>query len=116
MKTEHCRMLKLHSKCVEPLSFRVPRKSDAFQDDLYPDSYAGVPSHPSAQDWLQGEDKQPILASMNPAAAGGSSGGDGPKKVFVAPKTNSQLQKELKTAEARIAGLEKLLKDNNISF
>jgi coronin-1B/1C/6 len=112
MKTEHCRMLKLHAKSIEPLSFRVPRKSEMFQEDLYPESYAGVAVHASAQDWLQGEDKQPVLMSVDPAKAGGASG---VKKVMVAPKTNSQLSKELKTAEARIAELEKLLKDNNIS-
>ena len=50
--------------------------------------------------------------SVDPAKAGGASG---VKKVMVAPKTNSQLNNELKTAEARIAELEKLLKDNNIS-
>jgi coronin-1B/1C/6 len=116
MKTEHCRILKLHAKSIEPLSFRVPRKSDAFQEDLYPDSYAGIAVHASAQDWLQGSDKDPLLASVDPTKAGGSSSEDGVKKVMVAPKTNSQLTRELKAAEARIAELEKLLKDNNISY
>jgi len=113
MHTEHCRILKLHAKCIEPLSFRVPRKSEAFQEDLYPESLAGVPSYQSAPEWLEGPDKEPILTSVDPAKSGGSS--SGPKTVRVAPKTNSQLQKDLKTAEARIAELEKLLKDNNIA-
>jgi len=114
MHTEHCRILKLHSKAIEPLSFRVPRKSDAFQEDLYPLTLAGVASHQSAAEWFEGPDKDPILASVDPSKSGSSAAG--PKKVMVAPKTNSQLQKELKAAEARIAELEKLLKENNISF
>jgi coronin-1B/1C/6 len=118
MKIEHCRILKLATDTVLPLSFKVPRKSDAFQEDLYPDTYGGIAVHPSAQDWFQGSDKDPILVSADPAKAGGSSTAVDVKKVTVAaaPKTNSQLTKELKAAEARIAELEKMLKDNNISF
>ena len=29
---------------VEPISFIVPRKSEAFQEDIFPDTNAGVPS------------------------------------------------------------------------
>jgi len=29
---------------VEPISFKVPRKTDAFQDDLYPDTLSGEAS------------------------------------------------------------------------
>ena len=44
MKCEVARMLKLTGDSVEPISFIVPRKSEAFQDDIVPDTYAGVPS------------------------------------------------------------------------
>ena len=48
MRCETARCLKLVSQagkaCVEPLSFIVPRKSDSFQDDLFPDAFCGAPS------------------------------------------------------------------------
>jgi len=38
----HC--LRLMKDSIVPISFQVPRKSDLFQKDLFPDTYAGVPS------------------------------------------------------------------------
>ncbi|KAK7603505.1 hypothetical protein V9T40_003504 [Parthenolecanium corni] len=59
------RFYKLHTtrNICEPISMVVPRKSDQFQDDLYPDTVAPVPAL-SAREWFTGINKQPVLMSM----------------------------------------------------
>jgi len=60
---EVVRLLKVGTKTVEPISFQVPRKSDIFQDDLYPDCFSGEYSLTAAQ-WLGGKDADPKTASL----------------------------------------------------
>jgi coronin-1B/1C/6 len=48
---------------VEPISFKVPRKSDLFQSDLFPDTVGAEPSI-STQEWLNGVTKGPKLISL----------------------------------------------------
>lgn len=50
---------------MEPISFRVPRKSDDFASDLYPDALAGEPALNQEQ-WLSGENAEPVLRSLAP--------------------------------------------------
>ena len=69
MGCETTRMLKLTSNTVEPLSFRVPRKSEAFQDDIYPPTMSGESAH-TADEWLAGSDLAPKTMSLNPAERG----------------------------------------------
>ncbi|KAH8060273.1 hypothetical protein JL720_13611 [Aureococcus anophagefferens] len=73
MACETARCLKLTSQngngIVEPLSFIVPRKSDAFQDDIFPDTFSGHPSC-TADEWLSGVTKTPLMMSLNPDSAG----------------------------------------------
>jgi len=113
MKCETARMLKLTSNSVEPLSFIVPRKSDAFQEDIFPDTASGFAAH-SADEWFAGSDKEPAKMSLAPGAetaarpAGGAS--------FTPPKSAMQLTKELAEANARIADLEERLRSAGISF
>ncbi|KAL1452712.1 hypothetical protein WDU94_006916 [Cyamophila willieti] len=59
------RFFKLHTtrNMCEPISMIVPRKSDQFQDDLYPDTAAPVPAL-SASDWFKGMNRPPVLMSM----------------------------------------------------
>ncbi|KAI5728671.1 hypothetical protein M8J77_019366 [Diaphorina citri] len=59
------RFFKLHTtrNMCEPISMIVPRKSDQFQDDLYPDTAAPVPAL-SAADWYKGVNRPPVLMSM----------------------------------------------------
>ncbi|XP_053703545.1 coronin-6 isoform X2 [Synchiropus splendidus] len=57
------RLYKLHDKKCEPITMTVPRKSDLFQDDLYPDT-AGPDPAMEAEEWLDGRDEEPILVSM----------------------------------------------------
>lgn len=59
------RVYKLHATkpAVEPISFIVPRKSQVFQDDLYPDTAAPTPAL-TAEEWISGKNRSPILMSM----------------------------------------------------
>ncbi|CAM9674454.1 unnamed protein product [Discosporangium mesarthrocarpum] len=126
MKCETARLLKLTSTSVEPLSFIVPRKSDAFQDDLFPPTFSGQPSH-TADQWLAGSNKPPKTMDLRPRPPGSSGAlGDGgagaalgavKKKAaaFTTPlKSAKELQRELDTAKARVALLEKVIKDNGL--
>jgi coronin-1B/1C/6 len=109
MACESARLMKLTTTSVEPLSFCVPRKSDSFQDDLYPDTASNVASH-TADEWLAGSDQPPLLMSMNPSLrATQAASTPKEKKVFVAAKTAAQLQEELDAANARIKVLEERL-------
>ncbi|KAG8036659.1 hypothetical protein G9C98_003981 [Cotesia typhae] len=59
------RFFKLHATrgMCEPISMIVPRKSDQFQEDLYPDTVGTTPSL-SAKDWISGMNSPPILISL----------------------------------------------------
>merc|ERR1711920_937045 len=67
-KCEVARFLKLTRDSVIPVSFCVPRKTgaDIFQDDIFPDCFAGVPSA-TADEYLEGKNSKMITMSMNPA-------------------------------------------------
>lgn len=84
---------------VEKVHFKVPRKSDLFQDDLFPDTFSGEASLTSSE-WQAGENKDPKLCSIKECA------GEGAVKEFVAKKSYAELEKELEAAKARIAELE----------
>jgi len=58
---------------VSPVSFKVPRKSEMFQTDLFPDTNAGRPVM-TADEWLGGANKSPLKKSMKPGAAGPTGG------------------------------------------
>ncbi|XP_023818257.1 coronin-6 isoform X1 [Oryzias latipes] len=62
-KCEIARLYKLLDKKCEPITMTVPRKSDLFQDDLYPDT-AGPEPAMEPEEWLDGRDEDPILVSM----------------------------------------------------
>jgi len=51
---EIVKMLKLGTKTMEPISFQVPRKSDVFQDDIFPPTFSGEPTL-SAKEWESGK-------------------------------------------------------------
>jgi coronin-1B/1C/6 len=134
MKHETCRILKItNSTGVHPLVFTVPRKSDAFQDDIFPATAAATPAQ-SCAEWLAGSSKCPVTVSLDPADLGLANGAGGvapivtngssdggahgngdttPKKVF---KTVASLSKELEEAQKRIELLEAKLAENNIEF
>jgi len=65
MNCEIARLLKLTATAVEPISFSVPRKSDIFQDDLYPPTFSGEPSL-DADSWSKGSNASPKQCSLAP--------------------------------------------------
>ncbi|XP_028917491.1 coronin-1B [Ornithorhynchus anatinus] len=65
-KCEIARFYKLHERKCEPIVMTVPRKSDLFQDDLYPDT-AGPEAALEAEEWVKGRDAEPLLISLREA-------------------------------------------------
>jgi coronin-1B/1C/6 len=60
---EVVRGLKLSNKLMEPISFQVPRKSEVFQSDIFPDCFAGEPAL-TADQWVAGENAEPKTISL----------------------------------------------------
>lgn len=59
------RFYKLHATrgLCEPIAMIVPRKSEHYQDDLYPDTVAPTPAM-TTEEWIQGATRGPVLMSM----------------------------------------------------
>jgi len=83
---EIARLLKLTGTGVEPISFTVPRKSDIFQDDLYPPTFSGEPSLTSSE-WFNGKDGEPKMCKLEPG--------------FVAPKSADSTFKASESAQPK---------------
>ncbi|KAK7096473.1 hypothetical protein V1264_005768 [Littorina saxatilis] len=64
-KCEITRFYKLHAakNLVEPISMIVPRKSDVFQEDVFPATASTIPSL-RADEWIAGQNREPILVSL----------------------------------------------------
>ena len=119
-RNEIARIMKLTINTVESLSFHLPRRSETFQDDLFPDTVAGVPSM-SCSEWVGGENKGPMVKALDPlreseAPRLSESRNRASTAKYVAPKSTAELQVEVDTANARIAYLEEKLKAANISY
>ncbi|KAG8196324.1 hypothetical protein JTE90_013809 [Oedothorax gibbosus] len=69
LRCEVFRFYKLHAvkPLVEPISMIVPRKSEQFQEDIFPDTAAPTPSL-TAKEWLEGKNRSPILISLKTGA------------------------------------------------
>lgn len=112
LKCETTRLLKLSKESgvgrVAEMKFIIPRKDACFQDDLFPDDYAGKPSQ-TADDYFDGADAAPILMKMDPDERDDSAPVTlkAPKKV----KSREDIEKELQAARAEIIKLEKEIKD-----
>lgn len=52
---------------IEPISMIVPRRSESYQEDIYPMT-AGAQPALTAQEWLQGTNKGPVLMSLRPGS------------------------------------------------
>lgn len=104
---EVARALKLHVNKVEPISFRVPRKSDIFQDDLYPDTYAGEPSL-TLEQWAKGGNADPKTRSLAPGFVQKEKPVDfNPvAQKAEAPKSEKELNAENEKLKNRVAYLE----------
>jgi len=60
---EIIRLYQVTGTQLRPLSFQVPRKSDLFQDDLFPDCRGDEPAL-SLEAWLAGENATPKLVNL----------------------------------------------------
>ncbi|TPX31089.1 hypothetical protein SmJEL517_g05500 [Synchytrium microbalum] len=60
---EVARAYKVHPSLIEPISFRVPRKSDAFQADLFPDCPGPDPALTS-DEFFAGKTKPPTMINL----------------------------------------------------
>ena len=67
MNNELNRALRFNGKVAEYVTFKVPRKSGAFQTDLFPPCPSGNFSM-SFDEWAGGENKPPILKEFDPNA------------------------------------------------
>ena len=106
---ETARALKLEgSGKVEQLRFTVPRKSEAFQEDIFPPTVAGK-SACTAEQWFDGVDAEPVKMSLDPAAGGATMATTTIKAAPTGMKTRSQLQKELTEATTYIDTLIKAM-------
>lgn len=88
---EIVRILKLSKGVVTPVSFIVPRKSEAFQDDIFPNT-RGQTAAVNAADWLSGKDGEVNLISMEP----GKNKIQGFKLNDFQPKIKKSEEKEVK--------------------
>jgi len=100
------RFLKVSVKTVEPISFQVPRKSEVFQDDLYPDTYSGEPSL-EATEWLSGKNADPKTRSLAPGFVAKKVVADfNPEKQEEKQWTEKELKDEVEKLTKRVAYLE----------
>jgi len=103
---EIVRLLKLSTKTMEPIAFQVPRKSDVFQDDLFPDCFSGECSL-TASEWFSGKNAAPKTASLQggfvqkekPASFA-------PEKVETKPLSEKELLAEIEKLTKRVGFLE----------
>jgi coronin-1B/1C/6 len=98
---EICRMLKLTATAIEPISFNVPRKSDIFQDDLYPPTFAGEPTL-TADQWFSGKNGEPKTISLAPGYVAPQKTETSFKTVVVEKKEASSKDLESDNAKQKI--------------
>mmetsp|Transcript_4344 Transcript_4344/g.9344 ORF Transcript_4344/g.9344 Transcript_4344/m.9344 type:complete len:453 (+) Transcript_4344:85-1443(+) len=112
MKCETARLMKLTNQSgVQPLKFYVPRKSDAFQPDIFPNTASADPAH-TCEEWWKGSSKGPELECLNPLKRGQAQNGGSKKKL----QSVGTLSASLKKAEARIRYLEGKLDGAGIAY
>jgi len=118
-KCEIARLLKLTGTSIEPISFCVPRKSDIFQDDIYPDTYAGEPAM-SAAEWFGGKNSAPVLKKVEPGADFATKKAPTEMKVEKVveekPLTEAQLKEEVERLSKKVAYLEAELTKKDVEI
>ncbi|KAH0544871.1 hypothetical protein FGG08_000950 [Glutinoglossum americanum] len=82
---------------IEPISFIVPRRAEAFQNDIYPPA-TGLKAGLSAADWHAGKNALPPKIDLESVYDGGDpvavAAESKPAPVFSAPASSSQIKKE----------------------
>merc|ERR1712100_974375 len=92
----------LYKNWINPVSFVVPRKSQLFNKDIFPDTYAGKPALDSAS-WAAGENKDPVVKSMDPKKQDSEGGGIKIVSKAGLMKENAALKKRVAELEAQLA-------------
>jgi len=105
---EIVKLFRVQGTKLEPLSFKVPRKSDLFQDDIFPDCRSDEPVL-SAQKWFGGDNAKPKTKSLQGGfqkkADTGSSFQKKPEDDQ-SVSSESDLKKENEALRKRVAYLE----------
>jgi coronin-1B/1C/6 len=115
MKHETARILKVtNDSGIHPLNFEVPRKSDAFQDDIFPPTASDTPAHSHAE-WMEGSSKAPVKISLSPSEFGQTVSQEAPKVPVKAFKTVASVSVELKGAQDKVKSLQDQLKAGSSS-
>uniref|UniRef100_A0A1B6EK65 Coronin n=1 Tax=Cuerna arida TaxID=1464854 RepID=A0A1B6EK65_9HEMI len=78
-----------NSGFCQVISMTVPRKSELFQEDLYPDT-VGDAAALSAEEWLEGKDAEPLLISLRDGYIPPSA----PKSEFKVTKKSNVLDRK----------------------
>jgi len=113
---EIVRLLKLGNKIVEPISFQVPRKSEIFQDDLFPDTFSGEYTL-TVDEWVSGKNGEQKKTSLAPGFVIKPKSVDfNPEKKEEKPLSEKELKEEVDRLTNRVAYLEAELikKDSKI--
>ncbi len=109
MKCEVAKIFKMEKTQVTPVSFVLPRKGEAFQEDVFPNTAAGTAAI-SADEWAGGATADPVLMSLDPSGGGAVSAAPVVKKA-------SGMAGRVADLEAEVAELKKQLaaKDEEIA-
>lgn len=107
---EIMRLYKGMQGTIEPISFTVPRKSDIFQDDLFPDCPSEEPAM-TASEWASGSTAAPKTRSMAPGfvakpAAAATTNFEKKADDPLAGMSADQLRAEVEKLQKRVAYLE----------
>lgn len=115
-KCEVQRFLKLTNNSIQPISFIVPRKSgqDIFQDDIYPDCFAGKAALTS-NEWINGENKDPITMSMNPDDRKEENEEKQNNEVFTAKPSYEKIENENIMLKNKVTELEQTIKELQVA-
>jgi coronin-1B/1C/6 len=109
MSCETARIMKLtNTEGLHPLQCFVPRKSDAFQDDIFPPAPKPTPAH-TFQEWMGGSSKLPVTMKLDPKSLEAAGGPASPKKTSF--KTVGSLSKDVASLKEHIKYLEGMLKE-----
>jgi len=100
------RLLKLGNRIMEPVSFQVPRKSDIFQDDIFPDCYSGEPALTLDQ-WAKGQNASPKTQTMAPGFVQKERKAEfNPVKQEEKVMSDKEMKEEIEKLTQRVAYLE----------
>jgi len=110
--TGSCEIVSIIKACktyLEPIHFTVPRKSELFQDDIFPPTPGPEPSMTAAQ-WLGGANNPPKLVSLEGGFVAKDKSEFKPTVVVEAvaekPKTEVEYKAEIEQLNKRVSFLE----------